>query len=142
MAELKTREDKHYPIVRKNQLEIVISKLSNEQQNQVSMIGRGMYKPIISENINAPNIQIRKMSKIRKLEHSCFIIDGYSVFVPRKCSTCKYGQSSIESDFSNFMVRRCSLRDEGVNRKRKKYGCEYYSISLENINEIIDKYNK
>ena len=42
MAELKTREDEHSPIVRKNQLEIVISNLSNEQQNQVSMIGRGI----------------------------------------------------------------------------------------------------
>ena len=29
MAELKTREDEHSPIVRMNQLEIVISKLSN-----------------------------------------------------------------------------------------------------------------
>ena len=42
MAEIKTREDEHSPIVRKNQLEIVISNLSNEQQNQVSMIGRGI----------------------------------------------------------------------------------------------------
>ena len=29
MAEIKTREDKHFPIVRKNQLEIVLSKISN-----------------------------------------------------------------------------------------------------------------
>ena len=43
MAEIKTREDKHFPIVRKNQLEIVLSKLSSKQQNQVSMIGRGIY---------------------------------------------------------------------------------------------------
>lgn len=105
-----------------------------------------MAKNIDTKPINAPNAQssmimVRKISKKKKLEHSCFIIDGYFVFIPCKCNTCKYGQLSGKSDFSNLNVRKCDLRGK-INRKQKKYGCEYYTIAIGNIFEIINKYNK